>query len=80
MPIPSLPEQPGRTPVPVREARDAAFVQWLADTRYSKLVGLEVLDLAALAFAAGWDATLGVERKKLDTGSLFPTMGLDHDV
>lgn len=75
-PVPPLPEQPGRLPVP---AREAAYAGWMRDTGQSD-GGFDTG--RAEAFAAGWsarDKSVNHEPTRLDTGSLFPTMGLDHD-
>lgn len=78
--MPPLPEQPGRTPVP---ARDAAKRQWLheQDTE-GYVMGTVERQCAKAGFDAGWAAREKVnhEPEALDTGSLFPQMGLDHDV
>lgn len=73
-PVPPLPEQPGRTPVP---AREAAYAGWMRDTGQSD-GGFDTG--RAEAFAAGWDAARDPDEAMLDTASLFPTMGLAHDV
>lgn len=69
MPTPSLPEQPGRSPVP---ARDAAYA------RLAIVVPGVHDDVLRRLFNAGWDAReVNQEPLKLDTGSLFPTVGVD---
>lgn len=82
-PVPPLPEQPGRLPVPARDAQ-GAFVQWLKATgRFDQGYDIGQRAEAKSAFAAGFRAGQAVpvnhEPTRLDTGSLFPTMGLDHD-
>jgi len=71
MPPSPLPEQPGRTPVPARngpwrEYHDRNCHNWTPrDTVIAKA-----------AFFAGYGA-VNHEQVKLDTSSLFPTVGVD---
>lgn len=80
-PVPPLPEQPGRLPVPARDARDKACRAFIRQARYDNRYNSVVIAAIKDGFAAGWNAALAVEPvpDKLDTGSLFPTMGLAHD-
>lgn len=57
MPVPPLPDQNGRTPVPVptrdRTIRDACFAEWSFAETSARLISS---DIARDAFAAGWEA------------------------
>lgn len=74
MPTPPLPEQPGRVPVPTRDAA------WTDYYRRNDLDQFNAYHRAVIeaAFAAGWKANnfVNQEPAKLDTGSLFPTVGV----
>jgi len=56
MPVPPLPEQPGRTPVPVRSARDEACSRFIVEAHYANRYNSVVVAAIKDGFAAGWDA------------------------
>lgn len=82
MPPSPLPEQPGRTVVPPRSARDAACSAFIAEARYDNRYNSIVIAAIKDGFCHGWNARDAVnqEPEKLDDGSLFPTMGLHRDI
>lgn len=82
---PPLPEQPGRLPVPARDARENAFREYCSPTIADDSRTMTIMSRAArrnafvAGFGAGYRAAGGPVNHELDTGSLFPTMGLAHD-
>lgn len=83
--MPPLPEQPGRLPVPAREARERAYREYAGPHSDMTIMARAARRNSFVAgFGAGYRAAkaepVNQEPEKLDTSSLFPTIGLDHDV